>query len=373
MVKELPNILLVDDVPANLMYLKIILAGVEANLIEAESGFEALRKIEGIPLALAILDVQMAGMNGYELAIEINDKRKTDSVPIIFLTAAFPDIDHILTGYEAGAVDYMIKPLNKKILISKVITLLLFFNQKQRVVKSYEELKRSELIIQQGKEKMQLLNRHIINAREDERSAISLMIHDELGQSLTALKIDLSWMREHRKSEKAANKLEMMLANTNDIIRKVQRISSELHPKILTELGLADAIEWYCGEQHDRTGLIFELSLEDVVSKDFTKDLALYRILQEAVTNVIRHAGATKVIISIKYEKSGIRMMIADDGVGINPDMLDSSISMGLLGMRERAAQCSGTLELSLNEPSGTRVTVFLPTSNINPNEDINS
>jgi response regulator RpfG family c-di-GMP phosphodiesterase len=135
--KDLPNILLVDDIPANLMYLKIILAGIDANLIEAESGYEALRKIDGIPIALAILYVQMAGMNGYELAIEINNKRQSDSVPIIFLTAAYPDIEHILSGYEAGAVDYMIKPLNKKILICKVITFLQFFSQKQHIVKSY--------------------------------------------------------------------------------------------------------------------------------------------------------------------------------------------------------------------------------------------
>lgn len=371
--KDLPNILLVDDIPANLMYLKIILAGIDANLIQADSGFEALRKIDGIPLALAILDVQMAGMNGYELAIEINNKRQSDIVPIIFLTAAYPDIEHILSGYEAGAVDYMIKPLNKKILISKVNTFLQFFSQKQIVIKSYQELKQSELIIQKGKEKMQLLNRHLINAREDERSAISMMIHDELGQALTALKIDLSWMREHRKSEDAVLKLEMMLSNTNDIIRKVQRISSELHPKLLTELGLADAIEWYCGQQHNRTGLIFELSLEEKVSKDFIQDLALYRILQEAVTNVIRHAHATKVVISIRYEMKGISMTITDDGIGIDPDILDSSNSMGLFGMRERAEQCDGTLELSINEPSGTMVSVFLPTSKNQKNEDINS
>jgi signal transduction histidine kinase len=199
------------------------------------------------------------------------------------------------------------------------------------------------------------------------------MIHDELGQSLTALKIDLSWMRENRKSENAVHKLEMMLANTNDIIRKVQRISSELHPKLLTELGLADAIEWYCGQQHDRTGLLFELSLEENVSKDFIKDLALYRILQEAVTNVIRHARASKVVISIRYEKEGIYMIITDDGIGINPEILESSNSMGLFGMRERAEQCYGNLELSLNKPSGTKVTVFIPTSKNDKNEDINS
>ena len=123
--KELPNILIVDDIPTNLTYLHVLLKGIEANLIEAESGLEALEIIEGIPLALAILDVQMSGMDGFELAIRINGKRQTNSVPIIFLTAAFPNDEQIITGYEAGAVDYLVKPINRKILISKVNV---FFN-----------------------------------------------------------------------------------------------------------------------------------------------------------------------------------------------------------------------------------------------------
>lgn len=359
--KELPNILLVDDITSNLIYLKIILKDIEANLIEAESGRDALRKIEGIPLSLAILDVQMAGMNGYELAIEINRNRHTNSVPIIFLTAAFPNNEQILTGYEAGAVDYIIKPLNRKILISKVNIFLQLFLQKQLIVESHEELQRSEIEIQKGKEQMQLLNRHLINAREDERAAISLMIHDELGQALTALKIDLSWVRENRDADLVPQKLDKMITTTNGIIRKVQRISSGLHPKLLTDLGLADAIEWYCGEQRDRTGLKFELSLEEALNKDFQADLALFRILQEALTNVIRHARATKVTISIKYKNGGTIMTITDDGIGIAPGVLESSNSMGLFGMRERARQCNGTLEIGQNIPFGTKIIVFVP------------
>ncbi|MEI6276081.1 MAG: response regulator [Prolixibacteraceae bacterium] len=371
--KELPNILLVDDISSNLIYLKIILKGIGANLIEAGSGYEALQKIEGIPLSLAILDVQMAGMDGYELAIEINKKRLAESVPIIFVTATFPDNEQILTGYEAGAVDYIIKPLNKKILISKVNIFVQLFTQKQTIVESNEELKRSDIEIQKGKERMQLLNHHLINAREDERAAISLLIHDEMGQALTALKIDLSWMRENRGTELALKKLENMIDNTNDIIRKVQRISSELHPKLLTDLGLADAIEWYCGDLHERTGLSFELKLEEPIDKNFKTDLALFRILQEALTNVIRHAQAKKVAITIRYDNIGTCMTIADDGIGIIQDLLENSNSMGLFGMRERAVQCHGTLELALNKPSGTKVIVNIPTYNIQSDEDINS
>lgn len=364
--KELPNILLVDDISSNLIYLKIILKGIEANLIEAESGKEALEKIAGLPLSLAILDVQMAGMNGYELAVEINKNRTTNSVPIIFLTAAFPNNEQIINGYEAGAVDYIVKPLNRKILISKVNIFLQLFLQKQLIIESHEELLRSELEIQKGKEQMELLNHHLINAREDERAAISLMIHDELGQALTALKIDLGWMREAGGSEEVIKKLDRMISTTKEVIRKVQRISSELHPKLLTDLGLAAAVEWYCGEQQERTGIHFELDLQESVLSDFKTDLALFRILQEALTNVLRHARASKVSIQIKYNDHGTLMTIADDGVGIDPNILANSNSMGLFGMQERARQCNGTLDLSLNNPAGTLVSVFIPTAKIN-------
>ncbi len=370
--KDLPNILLVDDISSNLIYLKIILKGIEANLIEAESGLDALKKTAGLSLSLAILDVQMSGMNGYELAVELNKNRQTESVPIIFLTAAFPNNEQIITGYEAGAVDYIIKPLNRKILISKVNIFLQLYSQKQLIVESHNELLRSEMEIQKGKEQMQLLNRHLINAREDERAAISLMIHDELGQALTALKIDLSWVRKNGDSDMVHQKLDQLVESTNNIIRKVQRISSELHPKLLTDLGLADAIEWYCGEQQERTGLKFELFVEESGTKDFQTDLALFRILQEALTNVIRHAQAIRVVISIHYESDGTYMVIADDGVGIVPAILESSKSMGLFGMRERAIQRNGTLELALNSPSGTKISVFIPKPNTHTDEDIN-
>jgi signal transduction histidine kinase len=362
-VTELPNILIVDDIPSNLTFLKIVLKGVNANLIEAGSGKEAMEKIEGVLLSLAILDVQMAGMNGYELAVKINETRLTNSVPIIFLTAAFPNNEQILTGYDAGAADYIIKPLNRKILISKVNIFLQLFRQKQQLVENNEELRRSELEIQKGKEQLQLLNHHLINAREEERAAISLMIHDELGQALTALKIDLNWLHKNQGNKLVPGKLDKMIETTNGIIRKVQRISSELHPKLLTDLGLADAIEWFCGEQQERTGLKFELSLEEANTVDFKRDLALFRILQEALTNVIRHAGATRVAITIKQEMNGTVMIIADDGIGIDPGIIEASNSMGLFGMRERARQCNGTLEFEPNIPRGTSIRVFVPES----------
>ena len=109
--------------------------------------------------------------------------------------------------------------------------------------------------------------------------------------------------------------------------------------------------------------LIFNLSLDRGDYKDFRTDLALFRILQEALTNVIRHASAALVSISIKHDSRGTSMTIADDGIGVDPRILENSNSMGLFGMKERARQCNGTLEVNANDPAGTKINVFIPSS----------
>ncbi len=365
--KALPNILIVDDIPSNLIYLRIILKNVEANLIEAESGKSALEKIEGIPLSLAILDVQMAGMNGYELAVEINKTRQTESVPIIFLTAAFPNNEQILTGYESGAVDYIIKPLNRKVLISKIQIFLQLFSQKQEIIESREELRLSEMEIKKGKVELELLNHHIINVREEERAAISLMIHDELGQAMTALKMDLNWIKENKGDpESQSRKIGRMIETTHQVIQIVQSISAELHPKLLKDLGLAAAIEWYCSEQQDRSGLTITTVLDDPEHEDFQTNLALFRILQEAMTNVIRHAKASRVSVILNQLDEGLQLTIEDNGIGFDLSQVETAKSMGLFGMRERARYNGGTIKFSSADPHGTRVTIVIPETNQN-------
>lgn len=134
MTKPLPNLLIVDDNPVNLEYLQIILRDLKANLITAESGDIALEKMEGTELALAILDIQMPGMNGYELAVKINEDRGNNKVPIIFITANHVNELDVFQGYGSGAVDYIFKPIKAHILISKVNVFLDLFNQRQIIL-----------------------------------------------------------------------------------------------------------------------------------------------------------------------------------------------------------------------------------------------
>jgi len=147
--KHLPNILIVDDIEVNLSLLETIVGSIHVNLIQALSGPEALEKIRGVELALAILDVRMPIMNGFELALKINENRSGDNVPIIFLTAMSNNEHEEFKGYGSGAVDYLYKPVSKHVLLSKINIFIHLFNQKQTIIKEAVKLQRTkdELIL----------------------------------------------------------------------------------------------------------------------------------------------------------------------------------------------------------------------------------
>jgi two-component system sensor histidine kinase UhpB len=245
---------------------------------------------------------------------------------------------------NAGAHDYLLK--DKMTRFASVV---------ERELR--ETIVRRDLV--KANEQLDLLNQYLVNAREDERRLISLEIHDELGQTLTALKLDMNWVRGNIHDEKnSVDKLTNMIEMTNFLIKKVQRISSELHPGLLDDLGLVSTIEWYCGEFEDRSGIKCHLELEDLSFEDSKINLALFRILQEALTNVIRHSGASSVNIELHYKEPVFTMTIEDNGIGIPSERLELSGSLGMAGMHERARHCGGKIEFVTKEGKGTKLIV---------------
>ena len=227
--------------------------------------------------------------------------------------------------------------------------------------------KQAEEEINESRKQLRELYMHLQSVREEERTHIAREIHDEFGTILTALKIDLSWLEKklHGEQKFLVERAQKDIELINSAIKTVQRISSELRPGILDHLGLAAAVEWQVKEFAGRTGLNWDTSI-DIEKDSYNRDLstAVFRILQEALTNIARHAEATKVHVSLS-EKDGLLVLeIIDNGKGITSEKLSDPHSFGLMGMRERVQCWGGSIMISGMENKGTTVTVSIPLDN---------
>lgn len=625
--KQLPNILIVDDNQINLAYLEAITKKIEVNLIQALSGNEALEKTKGVELALAILDVMMPEMNGYELALRLNEEHSEDKVPVIFLTANSVNETEEFKGYNSGAVDYIFKPVNSQVLLCKVNVFLNLFEQKQTIVENAKQLKASadELIrtnvalkkreeklqqeqlftkalldsipgifylytypelrmvtwnkqhetlfgfdasemkdryvldwhqpelresvlrsldnflesgqstvetqlvtkdgflipflltavkfesngqnyligvgtditlrkkaqqaLQQSEatltkaqqiahlgswelddetqnlhwsdetyrifgftpgsvkpsmelffkcihpddatvlqaeinaawetmtsfsrdhrivmvggevrfvheqaeimfdsagkpqkwmgtvqditaskkaeeelksslEQLQQLSQYIEQVRENERIAISRELHDDLGQSLTAVKIDLGIIKHKVTDDDVLNKINKVTALVGDTIKTVQRLTSQLRPDIIDDLGIEAAIEWYTNEFSERTGIEVSLDMDPGISLPPGDSLIIFRIMQESLTNIARHSMATQACISLYQKKELVSLIISDNGIGVTDEQKKAKNAFGLISMKERAASLGGTFFINSENGEGTEIVLSLP------------
>lgn len=226
------------------------------------------------------------------------------------------------------------------------------------------ERKRMETELRASHEKLRDLTAHLESVRERERIHIAREVHDELGQSLTALKFDLSWLKNRlqEKNTSLMDKIRSMGEVVDATIRSVQRISSELRPRLLDDLGLAAAIEWQVNEFTRRSGILCNMAIDaDRLSLSQERSTALFRIFQEALTNILRHANATEIDISLAQTGETVMIEVADNGNGIKENEAISSQSFGLMGMRERAHLCGGELDIKGVPGEGTTVRVSIP------------
>jgi PAS domain S-box-containing protein len=223
---------------------------------------------------------------------------------------------------------------------------------------------RAESELMKANAELNSLATHILQVREDERKCVAREIHDELGQSLTAIEMELHWMA--RKNADAdpelRDRIAGLLERSAEAVKTVQRISSELRPGVLDHLGLAAAIEWLSMDFTTRSAL--KITADIAVPKSRIGEKAstvLFRITQEAMTNVVRHARASRVDISLREAGDAIELVVADDGVGITEDQTRGPNSFGIQGMRERAHEFGGNVSIAGKEGGGTVLAVRLP------------
>jgi len=349
--KEKVNILMVDDQPAKLLTYEAILRELGENLIKANSGKEALAVLLKTDVAVVMLDVSMPEIDGFELAQMIRQHPRFHKTAIIFVSAVnLTDLDR-LKGYALGAVDYISVPVVPQLLRAKVSV----FVELQRKAKQTEELN----------SQLRQMSSRLMTLQDEERRRVARELHDGLGQELVATKLVLARIVE----EHSAPLKDQLAIEGSDIvdraIQQVRTISYLLHPPLLDESGLALALRWYLDGITKRSGIHTSLDIQPHNFPRLTAELetAIFRIVQEALTNVFRHSEASGSWVVLSHEENRIVVMVRDNGKGLAEEtaaLRSDSIGVGLGGMRQRAREFGGEFRVSNANP-GTLVEVVIP------------
>jgi PAS domain S-box-containing protein len=237
------------------------------------------------------------------------------------------------------------------------------------------ERTRAEVAVRKSEVQLRALSARLRSVREEEGTRIAREIHDELGGALTGLKWDLQGIRENLMASSngagnaaIAEKISSLADLVDTTISTVRRISSDLRPSVLDDLGLIAAVEWQAQQFQSRTGIRCECkTASDALDLDRDQATAVFRIFQEILTNVLRHSGATEVHVEIRKESSNFVLEVTDNGRGISERDTAGASSLGLLGMRERAVLAGGDVLIHSTEGRGTSVVVRVPSAELNP------
>jgi two-component system sensor histidine kinase UhpB len=250
--------------------------------------------------------------------------------------------------------------------VSLVATRITGRDGQVRYIKAFQDRTarlRAEKELEVSRRQLRELSAFLQQVREEERTHIARELHDELGQLLSGLSMDVDWLRRRLPAEDApeAGKIAAMSRLIDDALRTVRRISTDLRPAVLDDLGLDAAIEWLVDGFHARTGIHCELRLDlEHIYLEERIATALFRLVQESLTNVVRHARADRVRISLHTEDDQLRLLIEDNGIGFQPD-IHRPRSFGLLGMRERVLALSGRFSIDSWPGAGTVITALIP------------
>jgi signal transduction histidine kinase len=342
-----PVILIIDDEAPAREVLEAYLSGTGYALAFAATPEDGLAQAMDLIPDVILLDVRMPGMDGYEVCRRLRAHPPLLEVPVI-MTTALDDRSSRLQGLQAGADEFLSKPFDSvelKIRISAVLRL-----------NGFRRLARE-------REAMRSLTAHLQMVREEERTRIAREVHDDLGQLLTALKIDLASLAGERPGDtEGTRRLPAMVQLVDQALQTVHRITSELRPGMLDDLGLAAALEWQCDDFTARTGIATFLSVRppDLVT-DRDRSTALFRIVQETLTNVARHAGATAVHVSLHRKQGMLVLLVRDNGTGARTEELVGPTAFGILGMHERVLVFDGRFTIRGVPGTGTVIEVSLP------------
>jgi len=312
-----------------------------------------VQELERFAPDLILSDYSLPSFVGYPaLATALE---KCPATPFIFVTGTLGEEVAIET-LKKGATDYVLK--------HRLTRLVPSVHRALREARERSERRRAQEQLRQSHQQLRALSIHLQDVREEERIRIAREVHDELGQGLTGLKLQLTWLasRLPRKPKTLHDKARLIAVRIDETIHAVRRIATELRPAVLDSAGLLAALEWQATEFQKQTGIRCRVK-SSVRETIWNQDLntAFFRIFQETLTNVIRHANATRVDVSLSEVGDYLVLEVQDNGRGISDQEIQNTRSIGLLGMRERAALLGGDVHFNGALGKGTLVTVSIP------------
>jgi len=353
------SVLVVEDNPGDFALVEdFLLDQMEAPRISRARSF---KEAKAVLLAdnvfdVVLLDLSLPDKTGSDLISEIVGISNNASVIVL---TGYVNFDFGVQSIACGASDYVLKDELTSLTLYKTI---LYSLERRKIAASLEESER----------RVRSFARQLSVVIEEERARIAREIHDEFGQQLSGIKMSLSALKRNGgKQTDIVPIIDVIVDEVNQSIQSLRKISNELRPALLDKLGLFSAIEWLISEFKRKTGIdgYFEaFTVQPEINKDM--EINIFRICQEALTNIGKHADATLISIGIVNESTGLKIIIADNGKGINAGVLRDPLSSGLLNMRERANLIGADIEIMSEPDNGTTITLFV---NSNGKEDINS
>jgi signal transduction histidine kinase len=393
-------ILVVDDTVANLQILADFLVDCGYRVLVAQEGEEALERAALALPDLILLDVMLPDTDGFDVCRRLKQQSATCDIPVVFMTALV-EVEHKLMGFAAGGIDYVTKPLQLAEVLARIDThMRLRWLQKQledknaELQRSHDELEcrvaertaelseanrclrleieerrqaeerlaRNVTALKEAEQNLRELAARQHTAREEERKHIARELHDELGQFLTALRMSVSLLRVRFGQDNPAltEHAKGMTQLVDRNIQVVRNVAASLRPAAL-DMGIQPALEWLVDEFRRHACIAASLLVvEENIVLDDDSQTAIFRIVQESLTNVARHAAATEVTVTLDTSDAYCQVTVQDDGVGFDPGQVGKS-SLGLVGMQERVLMVGGAIDIASARGRGTTVVVRVP------------
>ncbi|MFH1852675.1 MAG: ATP-binding protein [Candidatus Neomarinimicrobiota bacterium] len=309
------------------------------------TGRKALTWIRRHPESIILIDYLLPDLTAAEVIRRTQEARITADFVIM---TSLEEIGIALETMRLGIHDFILK--NKDFAINL-----------PRVLDKVRQKLRIQAELAASTEQLRKLSSQLQLSQEQERRRIALEIHDELGQSLTAIKLDLCWLRDQAPTALWPT-INGTIELTDQTIETVRRLSTELRPRILDHLGFIAAIEWYLTDFQKRTRIDCTLKVTvDEFEPPEDQAIALFRIVQEALTNVVRHAQASRVSVAVRRKERSLELSITDNGAGIAAGRIAKLNSLGIIGMQERLRPWGGKVVIDSPVAGGTRVRALLP------------